>query len=330
MRCWYDDGWGRLGVPGVSLLRLIGKRLALGAVAAWTVLTAVFALFTLTEDWVLQGRLGALRYGGASEQEIREAREAYLARRGLDQSRWQQYVDYVGDMATLDWGTSLATGDAVFPTVVDAAVRTATYVVPAVALAVTLGVLVGLYAALRPDGRLANASVDASYLAFALPSFWVGGILLSTTASSYWGYSPLVFEHVLPVVLVAATLLGGYVSYARAHAMEYVSAEFVTLVRAKGGSPRRVAAHVLRNAAIPVVSMLFTEALGLLVLAVFVVETVFGISGFGLLLVEAVEARDLPVIMGGTMVIIGVGVLANLLQDASYSVLDPRVDTGAR
>lgn len=314
----------------MNLLRLLAKRLAFGAVAAWAVLTAVFALFTRTEDWVLQGRVGLMRYGGATEEEIREARDAYLAQRGLDRPWWEQYLEYMGDMVSLEWGESLATGDAVLPTVVDAATRTATYVLPAVAIAICLGVLLGLYAAMHPDGRLANLSVDSSYLAFALPSFWVGGILLSTTASSRVDYSPFLFEHALPVALVAATLLGGYVSYARAHASEYATAEFVELVRAKGASPVRVASHVLRNAAIPVVSMLFTEALGLLVLSVFVVETVFGIDGFGLLLVEAVEARDLPVIMGGTLVIVTVGVLGNVIQDVSYSLLDPRVDTGTR
>ena len=112
--------------------------------------------------------------------------------------------------------------------------------------------------------------------------------------------------------------------------MEYAASDFVKLVRAKGASNRRVAVHVLRNAAIPVFSMLFTEALGLLVLSVFVIEVLFGIDGFGLLLFRAVEDRDLPVLLGGTVVTIGVGVLGNIVQDVSYSVLDPRVDTGSR
>ena len=87
---------------------------------------------------------------------------------------------------------------------------------------------------------------------------------------------------------------------------------------------------MLRNAAIPVFSMLFTEALGLLVLLVFVIEVPFGIEGFGLMLFDAVEARDLPVLLGGTIVTIGVGVVGNIVQDVSYTVLDPRVDTGSR
>ena len=122
-------------------------------------------------------------------------------------------------------------------------------------------------------------------------------------------------------------MLGGVVSYARAHATEYATADFVRLVEATGGSRLRVAAHVLRNAAVPIFSLVFTEALALLVLAVFVVEAVFGIGGFGSLLLQSVDQRDLPVLLGGTLVIIAVGVAGNVVQDLSYSVLDPRIDT---
>jgi peptide/nickel transport system permease protein len=314
----------------VSLARIFVRRVALGALAAWGVLTTVFLLFTATDDWVLAERIGLLRWSGAEEEAIRTARQEYLAARGLDRPLWQQYLDWMGNMATLNWGESLETGEAVLPLVVDATARTAMYVVPAIVLGITIGLLVGLYAAIRPESRLVEVGRGASYLSFAIPAFWIGGVILSF---AYWDViddSPLLFDHVLPIALTTATLLGGYVSYTRAHAMEYAATDFVKLVRAKGASRRRVAAHVLRNAAIPVFSMLFTEALGLLVLSVFVIEILFGIDGFGRLLFHAVEDRDLPVLLGGTIVTIGVGVVGNVVQDVSYSVLDPRVDTGSR
>ena len=142
-------------------------------------------------------------------------------------------------------------------------------------------------------------------------------------------YNATLFEHVIPILLVTATLVGGYVSYSRAYAREHVSSDFVKLVKAKGASPTRIARHVVRNAAIPLFSMLFTEVLGLLVLAIFVIEVVFGIEGFGLLFLEAIQDRDLPVLLGGTMVIIAVGILGNIIQDVSYDYLDPRVDSSA-
>jgi peptide/nickel transport system permease protein len=314
----------------VSVPRIFARRVALGAVAAWGVLTTVFLLFTATKDWVLAEEIGLLRWQQADESVVDAARQEYLASRELDRPLWQQYFDWMGNMATLNWGESFETGEAVFPMVTDAAARTAMYVLPAIVLAIAVGLLVGLYAAMRPESQLADGGLSTSYLFFAIPAFWVGGVLLSFAAQDVIGDSELLFDHALPIALTTATLLGGYVSYTRAHAMEYTSSEFVKLVRAKGASDRRVARHVLRNAAIPVFSMLFTEALGLLVLSVFVIEVLFGIDGFGRLLFRAVEDRDLPVLLGGTIVTIGVGVVGNIVQDVSYTVLDPRVDTGSR
>jgi peptide/nickel transport system permease protein len=160
-----------------------------------------------------------------------------------------------------------------------------------------------------------------------LPNFWVGGLLVSFAVGEVIPRTLLVFDHLLPILLTATTLLGGLVSYARAHATEYATADLVRLVEATGGSRLRVATHVLRNAAVPIFSLVFTEVLALLVLAVFVVEAAFGIDGFGSLLLRSVDQRDLPVLLGGTLVIIAVGVAGNVVQDLSYSVLDPRIDT---
>jgi len=314
----------------VTLGRIFVRRVALGLASAWGVLTTVFLLFTATRDWVLASRLGLLRWQQAEEEAIEAARREYLASRGLDRPLWQQYVDWLGNMVTLNWGESFASGEPVFPMVMGAVARTGMYVVPAVVLGVAVGLFVGFAVATRPDSSLANSGRLTAYLLFALPSFWVGGMVVALTYTDLLGDSPLLFEHVLPVALTTTTLLGGYVSYTRAHALEYATADFVKLVRAKGATDRRVAVHVLRNAAIPVFSMLFTEALALLVLAVFVVEFLFGIDGFGRLLFVAVENRDLPVLTGGTVVVIWLGVLGNVVQDVSYTVLDPRVDTESR
>lgn len=315
----------------MSLLRLFLQRIALGVIAAWAVLTAVFAMFTMTDDWVLGGIVGNLRFAQADEEEIEAARQQYLAERGLDRPLYEQYFDWMSDMLTLNWGNSLASGEPAFETVTGALLRTAMYVVPATVLAILFGITIGLYIALNPESRLAESSRIGAYLLFAIPSFWIGGLIFSFTMNEgRMEYSPWLFEHALPIAFVFAALLGGYVSYSRAHSLEYASAEFVTLVRAKGAGPLRIARHVMRNAAIPFFSMLFTEALALLVLAVFVIEILFGIEGFGLVLFEGINERDLPIILGGTLYIVAFGILGNILQDLSYTSLDPRVDTGSR
>jgi len=310
----------------VRVLRVLGRRVALGLVAAWAILTTIFALFTLTDDWVLGEKIGRLRWGGTDEASVEAARQSYLSARGLDRPVTEVYLDWLSNMATLNWGESFQTGDPVLPTVADATVRTATYVLPALGLAVVVGLGVGLYAALNPQSRLTGLSLGSVYLLFAVPNFWFGGMLAAMAAAGTIPDSPLVFDHLLPILLTTTTLVGGYVSYTRAYSAEFVSTDFVRLVRAKGADPLRVGRHVIRNAAIPVVSMLFTEALALLLLTVFVIEQLFGITGFGTTLLTAVENRDIPVLLGSTVVITAVGVVGTIVQDLSYGFLDPRVE----
>ena len=315
----------------MTLVRIFLQRIALGVVAAWGVLTVVFALFSFSRHWVIQQQVGLQQWGGGlSDEEADALVDQYLGELGLDRPLYEQYADWMVDMFTLQWGESFVTGEPVRSTIASATWRTAMYVLPAVAIAIALGLLVGIYAALHPNGRLARTSVGTIYLLFALPNFFIGGMLLSYRAGGMIPDSALLFDHVLPIGLTATSLLGGYVSFSRAHALEYTSSDFVKLVRAKGASTRQIAIHVLRNGAIPMFSMLFTEALALLVLAVFVIEVLFGIRGLGWVLFIAIEGRDLPVLLGGTMVIIVVGVVANIVQDVAYTVLDPRVDTGSR
>ncbi|AUX09678.1 peptide/nickel transport system permease protein [Halalkaliarchaeum desulfuricum] len=314
----------------MNVVRVFLQRIALGLVAAWGVLTAVFVGFTMTDDWVKQGLEGQLRWVGITGEELEARLDAYLADRGLDRPIWEQYLDWMGDMVTLSWGESLVTGEPVMGLVADAVLRTGMYVVPAIVLGLSIGMMVGLYVALNPESRIANGGRGTTYLLFALPSFWIGGMFVSLLEGDVISRSPVLFDHALPIGLATAALLGGYVSYTRAYAIDHASADFVSLVKAKGAGPVLVAKHVVRNAAVPLFSMLFTEALALLVLAVFVIEVLFAIDGFGLLFLEAIQNRDLPVLLGSTIVIIGFGVVGNIIQDLSYSYLDPRVDAGSR
>ena len=318
-------------MASVTLLRVFCQRIALGFVAAWGVLTVVFALFSVSRHWVIEQQVAQQQWGGGITDEEADAMiDEYLGQFGLARPIYEQYADWMVDMFTLQWGYSWETGEPVLSTVASATWRTAMYVLPAVVIAIAIGLLIGIYAALNPNSRLARGSVGTTYLLFALPNFYVGGMLLSYQAGGTIPDSTLLFDHALPIALTATSLLGGYVSFSRAHALEYTSSDFVNLVKAKGASKLKIATHVVRNGAIPMFSMLFTEALALLVLAVFVIEVLFGIEGLGLLLFQAIEMRDLPVLLGGTMVIIVVGVIANIIQDVSYTVLDPRVDTGSR
>jgi len=126
---------------------------------------------------------------------------------------------------------------------------------------------------------------------------------------------------------VSVTLFAAIVSYARAYSMQYYSADLTKQIRAKGGGELAVARHVVRNAAVPLVSLLFAETFALIALSVFVIEAVFAIDGIGSLFYNAVWRQDLPIVLGGTMVFVALGVVGNVTQDLLTALLDPRVGT---
>ncbi|WP_114579434.1 ABC transporter permease [Saliphagus sp. LR7] len=326
----------------MSLLRLLVQRVVLGLVAIWALLSAIFLVFVATEDWLLDRILAGESRGGATPEMLERTRSEYLAERGMDRPLAEQYVEWITRMFTLQWGESFETGQTVLPTVTEAAIRTGAYVVPAILLAAGLGLLVGLYVALYDRSNRGRVARTLSYLLLGLPNFWLGTIVLAAAGLGIgfgWDLDvnrirtltlPVGYGYVLPPLLVTTTLLGAIVSYARAYALRYSGTDFMKLVRAKGGGRATVARHLLRNAAIPLVSLVFTETLALVAISVLVIEAVFGIPGLGYLLYNAVWASDMPVVMGSSVVIVGIGVVGNILQDLSYSILDPRVDTGSR
>jgi len=325
----------------VSLLRLLLQRIALGLFAAWSVLTIVFVAFTATDDWYLATILAQAGREGMGPEQLERVRDGYLTERGLDGSLPEQYLSWLSNMATLQWGESFETGEAVLPMVLRATLSTASYVVPALVLSVALALALGVFAAMNAGSWREQGVRSIIYLGLGLPNFWIGALVLlvsGTVAFTFdWRESfipavemPFFYETVVPTLLVTTTLVAAITSYTRSYASGYLSTDVTKLVRAKGGGRLAVARHAVRNAAIPLVSLVFTETLALLALSVFVVEALFAIDGLGLLFYNAIWTRDLPVLLGGTLVVIAVGVLGNVTQDVTYSALDPRVDTGSR
>ncbi|WP_435159484.1 ABC transporter permease subunit [Haladaptatus sp. DFWS20] len=132
---------------------------------------------------------------------------------------------------------------------------------------------------------------------------------------------------VLPAGILGVSLLAGQLRHARAESREYVYRDFVKLLRAKGASTRLVARHILRNAAIPLISLFFVDFIGVLIVNVFVLEQVLNIPGIGFAGLIALEQRDLPLIIGIAMTIAVAGIASNLIQDIAYISLDPRVES---
>jgi peptide/nickel transport system permease protein len=330
----------------------IVRRAAFAVFAAFLVVSLVFAFVAATADPFTGQLARAAALESAEEGTPVKQTDAwerlieYRQQRNLDESIGERYVDWLGDVATLDLGTAFGTtatgtmygqsypeGTPVTSLVASAVSRTLSYLLPAIVFSVVGGVAFGVYTATRQHTLTDRLGTAIAHLGFSLPNFWLAqvAVLSVVGAGGLLSGAPgrangLLYTVVLPAAVLGTSLLAGQLRYARAQSLEYIDAEFIKLVRAKGAGTRRVARHLLRNAAIPLLSLFFADVLGIVVLNVFVIEYVFGIQGLGGLSLVAIQSRDMPVILGTTLVIVLVGVLGNFLADAAAVVLDPRIE----
>jgi peptide/nickel transport system permease protein len=333
----------------VRLRWQIVRRLAFAVFAVYLVLSLAFLFVALTPNPQLALFKRAAAQQAADENipiEKTAAWEELMAfkeRRGLDEPLLDRYRNWIVSYTTLDWGQSygvsggLAYGQRypantpVTTVVATALFATLRYVLPAMVVAVIGGLVIGLYTATHQHTLFDRLATSAAHLGFSLPNFWLGTILLLVllgkggllTGFIQDSYT-LMKSVILPAAVLTTSLLAGQLRYARAESLEYINAEFIKLVRAKGARQWRVARHLLRNAAIPLFSLFFTDMMGILVLNIYVIEYVFGIPGLGGLTLVAIQSRDLPVILGTTMVIVLCGIVGNMVQDIGYLVLDPQ------
>ena len=255
----------------------------------------------------------------------------------LDQPIIIQYAVWLGRVLVGDFGRSIQGGREVFPLLLGALAPTALLAAAALAISLVIAIPAGIVAATR---RNSAADYSASFLALcglSMPSFWLG-ILLILAFSIYLpifpasGYvSPLVdpMAHVrhlvLPALTLGAALAAATMRMTRATMLEVLRTDYVRTARSKGLSSRSVVwGHALRNARIPIVTLLGIQ-LGQLLGGVVITETVFSWPGIGKLTVDAIFARDYPVVQGAVLLTATLFVLINLATDLIYTVLDPRV-----
>ena len=259
----------------------------------------------------------------------------------LDQPVVVQYATWLGHILTGDFGRSIQGGRAVFPLLIGALAPTALLAAAALVISLLIAIPAGVISAVR---RNSSADYTVSMLALcglSLPSFWLG-ILLILGFSIYLpmfpasGYvSPLVdpaahLHHlVLPAVTLGAALAAATMRMTRATMLEVLRADYVRTARAKG-LPRRTViwGHALRNARIPIVTLLGIQ-LGQLLGGVVITETVFDFPGIGRWGVQAAQQLDVPGVLGSTMLAALLFVMANLVSDILYAVVDPRIRVGS-
>lgn len=317
--------------------RLLAKALQYGLVL-WVALSVNFLLPRAMPGSPLPYLVGE-EIGTLAPERLAEVRARY----GLDRSLAAQYVDYLGDVVRGDWGTSLRLGQPVAAAIADRLPWTLLLVGTSLVLATLFGVVAGAIAAWRRGGRFDAASLTTAIVVDALPTFWIGMILIAVFAvqlgwlPSFGASTPAgpaegsawladVGRHlVLPALTLTLASLSGTYLVMRAAMQDVLGADHVRSARAKGLPEHRVLmGHAVRNALLPVSTLLFLN-LGFLVGGSTIVETVFAYPGVGTLLYEAVLARDYPLLQGAFFVLTVSVVAANALADAVYPLLDPRV-----
>jgi peptide/nickel transport system permease protein len=309
--------------------RFILIRLASAIPTLLIVSATVFLLMRLIPGDPAVLMLGDLAQPGQVE-ELRQ-------RMGLDRPLAVQYLIWLGDVVTGDFGHSIISKEAVLPLILDRFSVSATIVLAAVFFAALVAVPAGMIAAWRQD-KLSDITVIAvSTIFLSIPSFWLGLMLL--LIFGLWlgwvpviGYVPFSTDFtgalvyiILPVVTLVLVESGPIARMARASTIEVARLDYITHARAKGLSERAVMwRHAFRNAFAPTWTLIGL-ILGSLLANIAVTETVFTIPGLGRLLIDSIYARDYPVVQGCMLFIAFIYVVVNLLVDLVYPLLDPRV-----
>ena len=269
---------------------------------------------------------------------------------GLDQPTYVQYWRWLNRIALLDFGRSFQPDNKPVLTKIGERLPITLFLnIVQMFIIVTLAIPIGVTSATRQYSLFDKVTTVFVFVGFATPDFWLALLLmiffgvqldwlpisglrsLNYEYMSFWQQQRDFLSHlVLPVSVVVFTGLAGLSRYMRQSMLEVVRQDYVQTARAKGlPEPVVIGKHALRNALLPVVTILGLSLPSLIGGSV-IIESIFAIPGMGQLMVQAVFARDYPLIMGNLVIVATLTLLANLLADIAYGLVDPRIRFAAR
>jgi peptide/nickel transport system permease protein len=265
-------------------------------------------------------------------------RELLIGALGLDKPMLTQYVDWIyGIVFQGDFGRSLWTSTPVIESLAERLPVTLQLSFMAMVISLTFAIPIGIYSAVRQDSALDYITRSVSILLLAIPSFWLGTMVM-VMPSVWWGWTPEtrfvpftvdpaqnLSQLILPAFILGTAMSALVMRMTRTMMLEVLRQDYIRTAWAKGLSERKVVLrHALRNALIPVITLIGLQV-PLLLSGAVILEQIFVIPGLGSLLLEAVSSRDYPIITA-VFLIVGVAVVfINLLVDISYGWLDPKV-----
>ena len=290
----------------------------------------------------------------ASAADIAEARRRW----GLDQPIYVQYLRFLANIASGDFGTSFKYSDPVISLIGERLPATIELAIASLLIAILIGIPLGVWAGAKPNSWADNLGSVFGFFGISMPSFWLG-IMLILIVSGYFNWLPssgrstygvghgsdfYVIESLLtgnmktawdgikyiimPAIALGTGMMGLVMRVTRSSVLEIMSEDYVRTARAKGlGESTVLWRHVLRNALVPVITVVGLE-LGTLLSGSIIVETVFAWPGSGSLLIAAIQSRDYPLITGTVLTYTVAFVVINFAIDMLYALIDPRIRFG--
>jgi peptide/nickel transport system permease protein len=307
------------------------RRVLYGLLVVLFVIVAVFlALHEVPGDAV---RVQLADAPGVTEEQIAE-RTAAL---GLDQPLGTQLLRFLGGIFTGDFGRSFQDDSSVLGEIAKRLPITLELGVMALIIGIVLGLTMGMISAVRANTWVDQTFRVVSVSGLSIPNFWLG-LLLVTYIAIYFGWSPpLVYKGptedlwsnlsqlILPAFALGVAAMAGTARLLRSSLLEVMQSNFVRTVRARGATPTTVLLkHATRNSILPVFTVLGLQV-GTILGGTVILESIFSIPGMGLMIFEAVQVRDYPVVLGCVIVYAAVFVFVNIVVDLMYGLIDPRV-----
>ena len=333
------------------MIRFLAKRILLTIPTFIALIFLVFIAIRLVPGDPVEVRVG--------EHGISPERLALLRHElGLDQPVWRQFLDYLWQLAHGDFGRSLSTSNSVLGEFFTLFPATLELAIAGMLLAIVLGIPMGVVAAVKRGSIFDQGLMGLSVAGYSMPIFW-WGLLLIMLVAERWGLAPVsgrldfvrfdydtptgfmlidsllsgedgafvdALRHLmLPAIVLGTIPLAVIARMTRSSMLEVLSEDYVRTARAKGLSPFRVVGlHALRNALIPVVTVIGLM-IGTLLAGAVLTETIFSWPGVGKWLIDAISRRDYPALEGGIILISALVILVNLVVDLVYGVINPRI-----
>ena len=295
------------------------------------------ALVTFLLIRVIPGDVVELRYSGDRGAVSQEILDQERARIGLDQPVWKQFVTWLWGVVRLDFGTSMWTGAPIWDEIKLRFTLSLQVAIMATILSVMLAIPLGVIAALKQDTWVDYAVRIFSIAGLAMPSFWLGIVLILLLLVVFKWLPPMVYtpfwvnpwQNMLQLVWPALAVGYRYSAVAtrmtRSAMLEVLREDYIRTARAKGLMQKLILSrHALKNAMLPVMTVVAIE-FAFLIGGLVVTEQVFNLNGIGLLFVQAVAHRDYTLLQALVMLVAGMFIFVNFLMDVAYAWIDPRI-----